>query len=155
MSYWEEIKADFVEGADSLCPRKDGEVKQVIYVDVWKSECDNEEGCTIAKIISTKRGEVCVIYLNDLARTDAMAQPVIQEALKRAQDEAKFDRKFGGFTMQDILNMYPTLTPEQAYEVMENVERRANYDQGLSWHCIEYAVSIYHPGLKRSDSALN
>jgi hypothetical protein len=86
-----------------------------------------------------------------MARTVIEAQQIIQETLKEAKNTAKFNRTFGGFTLLDAMSMHPTLTREQAYEVMEYVGRRVDYDSGLSWYDIEFAAQSLFPGIEKGE----
>ncbi|MBN2853473.1 MAG: hypothetical protein JXQ23_12125, partial [Clostridia bacterium] len=51
---------------------------QIVHIDAWLTDDDNEEGKVIAKVnVQTKEVE----YLNDRAKTNAYAQEMIQELL--------------------------------------------------------------------------
>lgn len=67
MSYWAEIRSDFID-----------ERENKVYIDAWFTMDDSEEGEIIAKIdLDTKEVE----YLDDSAMTDAYAQEVIQSVI--------------------------------------------------------------------------
>lgn len=66
MNIWGEIRNDF-------------EMDELIFIDAWETENDNEEGKVIAKV--TKDGEVT--YLDDRAIKDTYAQEMITDAIKR------------------------------------------------------------------------
>lgn len=66
MSIWGEIRNDFEDD------------NQIVHIDAWLTDDDNEEGKVIAKVnVQTKEVE----YLNDRAKTNAYAQEMIQELL--------------------------------------------------------------------------
>ena len=65
MSIWGEIRNDFEDG-------------NITSIDAWMTADDNEEGKVIAKVnTDTKEVE----YLDDRAKTDSLAQELIQELL--------------------------------------------------------------------------
>ena len=72
MSKWTEIRNTF-----------HNELDDYIYIDAWKTICDNEEGEVIAKINCKTK---VVEYLNDDAKTDSYAQEVIKETLNSIWD---------------------------------------------------------------------
>ena len=78
-SYWNEIKADHDE-LDGFEPEDD--IIKSICVDAWKTDDDNEEGCVVAKVIFTKSGDVGVVYIDYIAKTNELAQEVIKEVLR-------------------------------------------------------------------------
>ena len=53
----------------------------MIYIDAWKTDDGNEEGKTIAKVVKTKSGDVCVIYQDSIAKHDKYAQEIIQKSI--------------------------------------------------------------------------
>lgn len=61
--------------------RNDFEDEGVIYIDAWKTNVGSEEGTVIAKVY-LEAGQPEVQYLNELARTDAYAQEVINESVE-------------------------------------------------------------------------
>lgn len=65
MSIWGEIRNDFEDG-------------NLTYIDAWMTDDDNENGTVIAKV-NTETKEV--EYLDDRAKTDSLAQELIQELL--------------------------------------------------------------------------
>ncbi|MBM3417286.1 MAG: hypothetical protein FJY17_00005 [Bacteroidetes bacterium] len=69
-SIWTEIRDDFEE---------DG----VVYIDAWTTSDDNEEGKVIAKV--KENGEV--IYLDERAKKDSLAQEVINDVKKSMMAE--------------------------------------------------------------------
>jgi len=78
MSYWSEIKNTYEETAFNAVI--DGAVVKSISIDAWRE--GNENGSVIAKVILTTSDDVCVIYNDNIARTDTYAQEVIQEAVQ-------------------------------------------------------------------------
>ena len=65
MSIWGEIRNDFEDG-------------NITSIDAWMTADDNEEGKVIARVnTDTKEVE----YLDDRAKTDSLAQELIQELL--------------------------------------------------------------------------
>jgi hypothetical protein len=65
MSIWGEIRSDFQDG-------------DIVYIDAFLTDDDNEEGKVIAKVnVRTKEVE----YLDDRAKTDENAQEIIDEVL--------------------------------------------------------------------------
>ena len=65
MSIWGEIRNDFQDD-------------DIVHIDAWLTADDNEEGTVIAKVnVRTKKVE----YLDDRARTDSLAQELINEYL--------------------------------------------------------------------------
>ena len=81
--YWSEIKADYdeCEGAQGVLGQSDDIIK-CVCVDAWKTGDPDEEGCVIAKVILTKSGDRGVVYIDNVARSNAQAQEVIQKALR-------------------------------------------------------------------------
>ena len=73
MSKWAEIRNNYYD-----------DIEHKVYIDAWKTECnDDEEGTVIAKInYKTKKVE----YLDNDARTDIYAQEIINETLKQIDD---------------------------------------------------------------------
>lgn len=68
MSKWAEIRNDYYD-----------EEEKKVYIDGWKSDCDEEEGLVIAKVnYETKEVE----YIDKAAKTDVYAQEIINETLK-------------------------------------------------------------------------
>lgn len=78
MSYWSEIRNTHYE--TEFNPTIDGAIVRIIFIDAWRG--DSDEGCVIAKVVLSASGDVCVVYFNSIARTDAYAQEVIQEAIR-------------------------------------------------------------------------
>lgn len=85
MSYWKEIKNNHIETVfDEVI---EGAIYKQISIDAWQSDDDNEEGKVIAKVILTLHGDKCVVYMDNIARTDEYAQEVIQETVSTIQDK--------------------------------------------------------------------
>ena len=82
--YWSEIKADYdeCEGTQNVFPQSDDIVK-CVCIDAWKTGDPDEEGCVIAKVILTKSGDCGVVYIDNVARSNAQAQEVIKETLRK------------------------------------------------------------------------
>ena len=78
MSYWNGVSNNFRIDADPC----EGDITETICIDAWKTEDDNEGGAVIAKVIKTKSGDVGVVYINNIARTDSLAQEAIREAVQ-------------------------------------------------------------------------
>jgi hypothetical protein len=72
MSKWTEIRNDFYD-----------EEENCWCIDAWKTPDDNEEGSVIAKVYDN--GEV--VYLDEDAKVDYLAQEVIQETLEMVEKE--------------------------------------------------------------------
>lgn len=83
MSYWSEIKNTHDE--TEFNPTIDGATVRIIFIDAWRG--DSDDGCVIAKVVLSASGDVCVVYFNSIARTDAYAQEVIQEAVSAIKCE--------------------------------------------------------------------
>lgn len=66
MSIWGEIRNDFIDD--------DG----IAHIDAWLTDDDNEEGVVIARV-NTDTG--VVLYLDERAKTDSLAQEMINEIL--------------------------------------------------------------------------
>ena len=81
MSYWSSIKNDYKQTCDAFQYFIDGDIMQMIYIDAWKTDDNNEEGTTIAKVIKTKSGDVCVVYHDAIAKHDRYAQEIIQDII--------------------------------------------------------------------------
>ena len=65
MNIWGEIRNDFEDG-------------DIVYIDAYLTDDDNEEGRVIAKVnVRTKEVE----YIDDRAKTDSYAQEMINEYL--------------------------------------------------------------------------
>jgi hypothetical protein len=77
MSYWSEIENTYEE--PDFEPKVDGAITRAISIDAWRENCD--QGSTIAKVILTSSGDVCIVYMDNIARADAHAQEVIQQAV--------------------------------------------------------------------------
>jgi hypothetical protein len=91
---WVEIRDDFEE---------DG----VTYIDAFTTSDDNEEGKVIAKVKSN--GEV--IYLDDRAKTDSLAQEVINDVKKRKKEDGGKMAKGGG--VEDLRKRFEGYTDEE------------------------------------------
>jgi len=87
-SCWKEIRNTNVE--TTLDEKTEGAIKKLITIDAWRTDDDNEGGEVIAFVVLTLRGDVCVIYVNNVARTDFYAQGVIQEARKEILENSLF-----------------------------------------------------------------
>ncbi|PLS19576.1 hypothetical protein CVD28_03925 [Bacillus sp. M6-12] len=57
------------------------EDEQVIFIDAWTTNDENEEGKVIAKVFKNEQGIIEVEYLDERAKTDVFAQEVIQESI--------------------------------------------------------------------------
>jgi len=78
--YWSEVKADF----DELDRFDSGDdIVKCISVDAWRTDNDNEEGCVVAKVILTKSGDVGIVYIDYIAKTNEKAQEIIQDVLRK------------------------------------------------------------------------
>jgi hypothetical protein len=65
---------------------KKDDITKCIAIDGYIGEDDESPGEVIAKVIQTKHGDVGVIYINGLARTDAYAQKIIQSTVSSIKD---------------------------------------------------------------------
>ena len=79
--YWGHISSNYSETENCFNDIIDGDIQEMIYIDAWKTDDDNEEGETIAKLIKTKSGDVCVVYQDYVAKHDKHAQEIIQESI--------------------------------------------------------------------------
>jgi len=71
---------------------------------------------------------------------------------KSIGDDAKYERTFFGWTIDDVVSMYPTITKEQAYEILCFTEKDADFEIDVSYDTIETTASILFPELKRDDA---
>ena len=67
MNTWSEIRNDFIDD------------QGIAHIDAWLTPDDNENGEVIARV-DTESGEI--LYLDDRARTDELAQEKIKEILE-------------------------------------------------------------------------
>lgn len=81
MSKWKEIRNDFIETTSS-------KYHNIIHIDAWGTNIDDEQGKVIAKVFEPKDeneieklGVVYVEYIDEDARTDKYAQEVITETV--------------------------------------------------------------------------
>ena len=90
VDYWSSIKNNYMATEDVFYNIIDGDIWRMIYIDAWKTDDDNENGETIAKVVKTKSGDVCIVYQNSIARYDDYAQEIIQESVAklRGKNEA-------------------------------------------------------------------
>jgi len=56
-------------------------------IDAWKTDDDCEEGRVIAKVVMTKHHDICVIYFDNAARGDDLAEEKIREIVSRYKKE--------------------------------------------------------------------
>lgn len=85
MSYWKEIRDDYME-------EDDPNGWTFISIDAFKTEDDSEEGIVIAKVFGKDLGYETIIhvdYLDHIARTDQLAQETIEEAKKKMTTHLK------------------------------------------------------------------
>ena len=80
-NYWSSIKNDYRQTEDEFNKDTEGDIIDMIHIDAWQTDDDDDEGETIAKVIKTKSGDVCVIYQNGIARWNKKAQEIIQESI--------------------------------------------------------------------------
>ena len=85
MSYWKEIKNNHVETEFDI--EIDGAIFKQVTIDAYRTDDDNESGKVIAKVILTLRGEILVVYIDYIARTDEYAQEIIQDTIATIQDK--------------------------------------------------------------------
>lgn len=90
-NFWAEVKNDYTDDCN-----EDG-IRKVTCIDAWKTGDDNEEGKVIAKVILTEGYEIIVVYIDNCARTDDVAQENIREAVDRFKEEVSGIEKFGIF----------------------------------------------------------
>jgi len=84
MSYWSEIVNNHEETDFNIA--EDGAVSKIIYIDAWRPGCD--QGAVIATVILTESGDVCIIYRDNIARTNAYAQEVIRTTVAKIKEAA-------------------------------------------------------------------
>ena len=77
MGYWSEIVNTYEETDFDM--KIDGAISKAISIDAWRANCD--QGSTIAKVILTSSGDICIVYMDNIARSDSYAQEVIREAV--------------------------------------------------------------------------
>lgn len=90
-SLWAEIKNDYTDES-----KEDGILKAT-YIDAWKTGDDDEEGKVIAKVILTEGYEIIVVYIDNCARYDEVAQEKISEAVDELKKEISGIERFGIF----------------------------------------------------------
>jgi len=95
-SYWNEVRTEYITFL--------GKIKE-IHIDAWKTADDNEEGTVIAKVCLTEQNGIKVIYIDDIARTDKLAQEKIHEAIKIFKEERNRESYSEGisFVKENIL----------------------------------------------------
>lgn len=98
-SYWNEVRNDYITES------KEHGIKKEIHIDAWKTADDNEEGTVIAKVCLTEQNGIKVIYIDDIARTDKLAQEKIHEAIKIFKEERSRESYSEGisFVKENIL----------------------------------------------------
>lgn len=77
-SFWSEIRNDYIDESDV----KNGFAEMVI--DAYKTDDDNEQGESIAKILAIKTDNgvrTKVVYIDNIARIDNYAQEIITEGI--------------------------------------------------------------------------
>ena len=72
-------------------------------------------------------------------------------AVKVLGEDAKYERMFCGWNVSEVMSIYPTMTKDQAYDVLCYTEKEADYERGVSYDIIESNVSILFPELIRPD----
>ena len=80
---------------------------------------------------------------------DALTQ-MIENVVERYIEKTE-KAIYCGWTIQDALDMYAEMTEEQAVAVMKYVEKRADFECGISYSSIESAVATLYPELERND----
>lgn len=98
-SYWSEVRNDYIT------ENKEHGIKKEIHIDAWKTADDNEQGTVIAKVCLTEQNGIKVIYIDDIARTDKLAQEKIHEAIKIFKEERNRESYSEGisFVKENIL----------------------------------------------------
>lgn len=84
MGYWSDINNSHEENI--FDPAIDGAIDKLISIDAWRTCDDNEDGVVIAKVLLTSSGDICVVYIDPVARTDAYAQELIQDTIKQLRE---------------------------------------------------------------------
>ena len=120
MSNWSEIRDNFID-----------EEENVLCIDAWKTDRDDEEGTVIAKIhLDTKE----VTYLDETARKDSYAQEVINEALDFLFAKEYEEKKVNKIT----LARNSESSPETLRLLMDETKGMGNLDtkiQGAMKEC--------------------
>lgn len=80
---WSEIRNDYLE---TYFEDTDGDLYAVIDIDAYITLDDDEEGRAIAKVILTKSGDVCVIYIDNTARHNSLAIEKIKESVEELKN---------------------------------------------------------------------
>jgi len=136
-SYWKEIRNSNVE--TSFNAKIDGAIRKLVTINAWKTGSDSEEGKVIAHVVLTAYGDVCTIYADNIAKTDAYAQEFIQEAMATIKDkytiwiddETRDDGTFDVMVHDDsaeetdyCLGRGHIATHEQAEEILQDIIKR-------------------------------
>ena len=79
MGYWSSIENNYKETEEVFNKNLDGDIIEMIYIDAWKA--DSEAGESIAKVLKTKSGDICVVYQDTMARRHEGSQKIIQESI--------------------------------------------------------------------------
>jgi hypothetical protein len=85
MKYWERIESNPAETVFDI--ETDGDIYKQITIEAWHTGDGCEEGKAIAKVILTAHGDICVVYIDNTAKTDDYAQEVIQDTIAVIQDK--------------------------------------------------------------------
>ena len=91
MSKWMEIRNTFSETKKDLGNMVEG-IKEIVYIDGYITDDDEEQGEVIAKIIQCDGGNVITMYNDEDAITDEYAQTVIKNTVNRLEN--RIDHRF-------------------------------------------------------------
>jgi len=80
-NWWAELRNDYIEDVNPSFAEY-GDTVAVLHIDAWKTNEDNEEGETIAHVILSKSGDICVSYKNNMAYGDRPTQEIIRESVE-------------------------------------------------------------------------
>ena len=80
-NYWNSFRNDYRQIEDEFNKDIEGDISDMIFIDAWQTDDDDDEGETIAKVVKTKSGDVCVIYQNGIAKWNKNAQEIIQDSI--------------------------------------------------------------------------
>ena len=80
-NYWNSIRNDYKQTEGEFNKDTEGDIINMIHINAWQTDDEDEEGETIAKVIKTKSGDVCVVYQDYVAKHDKHAQEIIQESI--------------------------------------------------------------------------
>jgi len=122
MGYWSEVKNTYEE--NDFSTTNDGAIIESISIDAWKVGCD--QGSTIAKVLLTISGDVCVVYIDNIARSDPYAQEVVQETVAKLKT-VKSSKSNENTSNPLLLNAAWTHTEKVCYIAHEWADKEEPY----------------------------